>query len=136
MANSKKIYVALVAGIAASLRKAYDALNKDGHYPEVEKDEYLIPIASHIYRGLQKTLLEIAENERFDGMGYEEILEAKEAENEKAIKRMQEESAEALRAMRPAPEVVADVDDLDDEDPDGDPVDEDPDELDDDEPED
>lgn len=120
MASNKKLYVALVAGITASLRKAYDALNKDGHYPEVENDQDLIPIAGHIYRGLQKTLLEIAENERFDGMSYEQILEAKEAEKEKAIKRMQEESAEALRAMRPAPEVVADVDDLGDEDPDSD----------------
>ncbi len=120
MASNKKLYVALVAGITASLRKAYDALNKDGHYPQVENDQDLIPIAGHIYRGLQKTLLEIAENERFDGMSYEEILEAKEAEKEKAIKRMQEEAAEALRAMRPAVEPAPDEQD-DDQDGDDDP---------------
>jgi hypothetical protein len=113
MANNKKIIIVLIAGITNALRKGYKELNKEGQYPVIENDMDLVQISNHIVAGLNKQLAEITENERFDGMTPEQIHEAQAAEKELAIKKLLDQSAEALRKLRPA--AVVEAEELDEE---------------------
>eukprot|EP01034_Spumella_vulgaris_P021293 gene21293-27316_t len=125
MANSdKKLIVAVIGGVTKALRKAYDVLNRNEHLPDVQ-DTDLPGLGAHIIKALEKDLAEINENERFDGLDYEEIIELKDTERKEQLAALQDQAGELLKSLRgPDPvsddqeEIIDQTDHSQDEDPD------------------
>ncbi|MDQ6479806.1 hypothetical protein [Dyadobacter sp. LHD-138] len=141
--KKKKQIVAVSGAIISALRKAHNFINENGHLPEVE--DYELPrLAPAIMKTLEKEFSEIQENERFEGLSYEEVTELKEAERKEQLAVLQNQAGELLKSLK-KPEIIeedpeVEVNDLDtddlDEDPDdgdgdldADELDEDPEEL-------
>ena len=108
--NDKKVFVAVIGGVTKALRKAYDVLNRNEHLPEVE-DTALPGLANHIIRALHKDLTEIEENERFDGLEYEQIVELKDAERKEQLAALQDQAGQLLKSLR-EPEPAFDDEEL------------------------
>jgi len=102
--KDKKTIVPVIGGVTSALRKAYDVLNRNEHLPEVE-NAALPGLANHIIRALQKDLAEIEENERFDGLEYDQIVELKNQERKQQLTSLRDQAGELLKALR-APEPV------------------------------
>ena len=105
--KDKKKLVAALNGIKSSLRRGYNLLNQEGHLPEVE-DESLAVLAHHIVKALDKEIGELQENERFEGLTPEEILDKRQEEREAEIEKMVSQAGEALKLMR-TPDPVDEV---------------------------
>jgi len=97
--KDKKAIVAVIGGVTSALRKAYDVLNRNEHLPEVE-NAALPGLANHIIRALQKDLAELEENERFDGLEYDEIVELKNQERKQQLTSLRDQAGELLKSLR------------------------------------
>lgn len=120
--KEKKVIIAVSGGVISALRQAYDLIDEHDQLPAIE--DYELPrLAPAIMKSLERKLFEIEENERFEGLTHEEIVEKKDAERAKELKGLQDNAGKLLQSLRnPEPEII-------DEDPDDDDLDE---ELDDD----
>lgn len=111
--NDKKVIVAVIGGVTKALRKAYDVLNRNEHLPDVQ-DTDLPGLGAHIIKALQKDLAELEENERFDGLDYEKIVELKDTERKEQLSALRDQAGELLKSLRD-PDPVTDDQQINDE---------------------
>lgn len=111
--KKKKLIIAASAGIITALRKAYELINEGGHLPEIE-DIALPSVANHIVKALALELADIEENERFEGLDYEEIVELKDAERKEQLLALRDKAGQLLKFLR-EPDPVPDVEELNDD---------------------
>lgn len=119
--SQTKIKAALIA-LDKATKGAFKVLNEvtdgafEGSPAEAEPTRY----ANEISQRLQKQYDHLEANARYEGMSEQEIAEQRATETADAQAKLQEESAERLKKLKPAPvEDVEDFENLEDEDPEG-----------------
>jgi hypothetical protein len=118
--SRKKILVSALAGLTLAAKSAFDALNENGRFDGSDMEQDPVRYAHQLSVAMKVQVAELESMEAYEEYSPEELAELRAQEKKAALKKLQDEAAASLKAMKAAREAPSAVEETPDEDADSD----------------